>query len=225
MTQQSIHDRIMLRGGGATGDSGTSDLPEGSARNWRRTAFAIALGIAAVAGVGFGAFQFPAVVSVFAQGSAAETAKADPALPKTPFVEHARQAGIKTCGTVFPILGQLLANGAEYKVQTQWHDTEPDKHSMQALVGMNYSTPTYSGPAAGVVFASPNGTACEGSMVRVAPFPKKCTDMPAALPAGSTLASTLGSILVYNAANNGGQVLLLPSDQSCIVISVTQAAG
>ncbi|ASV84181.1 hypothetical protein CES85_4973 [Ochrobactrum quorumnocens] len=151
--------------------------------------------------------------------------KANPGLPATPFLEHVKQAGIKSCGTVYPILGQLLANGTEYNVQSQWHNTEPDKHTVQAFVGMKYATSIYSGPAAGLVFASPNGAACEGSMVRVAPFPRKCAEIPATLPPGSTLANTLGPIPVYNIANNGGQVLLLPSDQSCIVISVAQAAG
>ncbi len=225
MTQQSIHDRIMSRNGGATNPSTATEPAVNPGRSYGRTALAAAAGILALGGIGFAALQFPAVVSVFAQATTAETPKVDPALPTTPFVEHVKQAGIKTCGTVFPVLGQFLANGSKYNVQSQWHNSEPDKHSVQALVGMTYASSTYAGPAAGLVFASPNGASCEGSMVRIAPFPKKCEEMPATLPAGSTLASTLGPIPVYNLANNGGQVLLLPSDQSCIVISVTQAAG
>lgn len=224
MTQQSIHDRIMSREPAPTREAGTTEPPLAPRRIWGRIALTSALAIVAVGAIGLAAFQFPAVVSVFAQGSSAET-KADPGLPSSPFLDHVKQAGIKTCGTVFPVLGQLLAEGTEYNVQSQWHNAEPDKHTVQALVGMKYATSTYSGPAAGLVFASPNGAACEGSMVRVAPFPRKCADMPATLPSGSTLASTLGPIPVYNIANNGGQILLLPSDQSCIVISVTQAAG
>lgn len=225
MTQQSIHDRIMSRDGGATSHSAATEPAIKPGRSWGRTALVVAVGILVLGGTGITALQFPAVVSVFAQGTTGEPPKVDPALPTTPFVEHVKQAGIKTCGTVFPVLGQLLANGAQYNVQSQWHDAEPDKHSVQALVGMNYASPSYAGPAAGLVFASPNGASCEGSMVRIAPFPQKCTEMPATLPTGSTLASTLGPIPVYNLADNGGQVLLLPSDQSCIVISVTQAAG
>ncbi|MGO4319717.1 hypothetical protein AB4Z23_27850, partial [Agrobacterium sp. MCAB5] len=86
-------------------------------------------------------------------------------------------------------------------------------------------TTAYSGPAAGMVFASPIGEACEGTMVRIAPFPKKCVDVPPILPAGSVQAVALGQIPVYNLPDKGGQVLLLPSDQSCIIISVSQAAG
>ncbi|UXS42989.1 hypothetical protein FY150_24620 (plasmid) [Agrobacterium tumefaciens] len=224
MTQQSIHDRIMARDTGPTANAAPA-AEAAPKRHWTRVVLASVLGLAAVGGAGVVALQFPAVVEVFAQGASADATKPAPALPETPFLEHVKQAGIKTCGTVFPVLGQLLAEGTEYNVQSQWHNAEPDKHSVQAFVGMKYSTPTYAGPAAGFVFASPNGAACEGSMVRIAPFPKNCAEMPAVLPAGSTLASTLGPIPVYNVANNGGQILLLPSDQSCIVISVTQAAG
>lgn len=224
MTQQSIHDRIMTRDAAQGGDAGTAEPPLAPRKKWGRIALTSGLVILGVGVIGLAAFQFPAVVSVFAQGTPTET-KASPGLPSTPFLTHVKQAGIKTCGTVFPVLGQLVADGTEYNVQSQWHNTEPDKHTVQALVGMKYATSAYSGPAAGFVFAAPNGAACEGSMVRIAPFPRKCADMPAALPSGSTLSSTLGPIPVYNIANNGGQVLLLPSDQSCIVISVTQAAG
>lgn len=90
---------------------------------------------------------------------------------------------------------------------------------------MKYATPDYSGPAAGLIFAAPNGATCEGAMVRIAPFSRKCSEIPAALPAGRTLTSTLGQMPVYNFADNGGQILLLPSDESCVVVSINQAAG
>jgi len=230
MTQQSIHDRIMSRNSGFTeGLSAESadpvPIPQ---RKWIRVVLATILGAAAIVCGGVLAVHFPAFESVFAQGTKtdrSDTAKVEPSLPATPFLEHAKQAGIKACGTVFPVLGQLLANGSQYNVQTQWHNAEPDKHTMQALVGMNYATAAYSGPAAGIVFTSPIGTACEGAMVRIAPFPKKCADVPPILPVGSTQANALGQIPVYNLPDKGGQVLLLPSDQSCIIISVAQVAG
>ncbi|WP_035201288.1 hypothetical protein [Agrobacterium tumefaciens] len=230
MTQQSIHDRIMSRSPGLTeglnaGAANPAPLPR---KKWMRVALATVLGTAAIVSGVFIAVYFPAFENVFAQGTKVDragTAKVEPSLPATPFLEHTKQAGIKTCGTVFPVLGQLLANGAQYNVQTQWHNTEPDKHAVQALVGMNYATTAYSGPAAGMVFASPIGEACEGTMVRIAPFPKKCVDVPPILPAGSVQAVALGQIPVYNLPDKGGQVLLLPSDQSCIIISVSQAAG
>lgn len=225
MSQQSIHDRIMSRDATPTEVSETAKVSSQSKKGWRRIIFGVALAALVLGGGGFAAFQFPAVVDVFAQGATGKAAKPTAKLPETLFLEHVKQAGINTCGTVFPVLGQLLVNGAEYNVRTQWHDAEPNNHSVQALVGMNYATSDYSGSAAGVVFASPNGTTCEGSMVRIAPFSKKCTEIPTILPAGSTQASMLGAIPVYNVANNGGQVLLLPFDQSCIVISVAQAAA
>ena len=75
--------------------------------------------------------------------------------PDTPFLQHAKQAGLKTCSTVFPALGQLLTNGAKYGVQSSGTTKLADNHVVQALVGMNYATQDYSGPAAGLVFAAP----------------------------------------------------------------------
>jgi len=199
-------------------------IPTNTPVNLVRIVLASAIALIVIAAVGVAAIKLPVLETLFAQGSIGEN-NADPRLPTSTFLDHVKQAGIKSCGTVFPILGQLLANGTEYNAQSQWHSTEPDKHVVQALVGMKYATSAYSGPAAGFVFASPTGSACEGSMVRIAPFPRKCADIPATLPPGSTLANTLGPIPVYNIANQGGQVLLLPSDQSCIVISVANAAG
>lgn len=183
----------------------------------------LVLGAVASLGIGFAVMQFPAVQQVFAQGTQARPSAAD--LPDTPFAAHAKEAGLTTCGTVFPVLGQLLVNGAQYDVQSAWHKEEPNKHAVQALVGLNYASQDYSGPAAGIVFASPVGSACEGAMVRVTPFARKCQDVVQLLPQGSALASALGQVPVYNVANNGGQVLLVSSGDSCVAVSVTQATG
>ncbi|TPJ66011.1 hypothetical protein FJ471_14385 [Mesorhizobium sp. B2-7-1] len=94
---------------------------------------------------------------------------------------------------------------------------------MQALVGMDYATTQYNGPAAGVIFAAPTGSACEG-MVRVVPFAKPCTSVPAMFPPNSKISDNLGQVAVYELGGNNGQALLLPSAQSCIVISVASAA-
>jgi len=221
--KQSIHDRIMAREGAPESGDESPQIPTKTPVNWVRIVLASSIGLIAIAAIGLAAIKLPALEAVFAQGATSEK-NADQRLSASPFLDHVAQAGIKSCGTVFPILGQLLANGAEYNAQSQWHSTEPDKHVVQALVGMNYATSAYSGPAVGFVFASPTGSACEGSMVRIAPFPQKCAEIPTTLPPGSTLANTLGRIPVYNIANQGGQVLLLPSDQSCIVISIASAA-
>lgn len=145
-------------------------------------------------------------------------------LNETPFLQHAKQAGLVTCSTVFPVLGELLANGSQYSVQSSWNTESPDKHAVQALVGMEYSTESYSGSAAGVVFASPTGAGCEGAMIRVAPFSTSCENIPSVLPQGSKLTNNLGKVAVYSLGNNGGNALLLPNGNACVVVSVTSAS-
>jgi hypothetical protein len=157
--------------------------------------------------------------------TATETNEAKPVLADTPFLQHAKQAGLQACSSVFPVLGELLTNGAKYDVQSLWNREAADNHAMQALVGMNYSTDNYSGPAAGVVFASPTKSACEGTMVRVAPFSTSCANIPTNLPQGSKLANNLGQVSVYDLGDGKGSALLLPAGNSCVVISVATASG
>jgi hypothetical protein len=125
---------------------------------------------------------------------------------------------------VFPVLGELLTSGAKYDVQSTWSNEAADRHAVQALVGMSYTTQNYNGPAAGIVFAAPTQSACEGTMVRVAPFSASCAELPSVLPQGSRLASNLGQVAVYALANNGGNAMLLPTASGCVVVSVASAA-
>lgn len=225
MNQQSIHDRIMSRKDGSAAVEETPEASHEPKKRWARTALISIAGIAVGVAAGIAAMQFSAVKDVFAQDTSVAAGGPNPELPETPFLAHAKQAGLTTCGTVFPVLGQILGDGAQYNVHSEWNQTEPNKHAVQALVGLNYAAESYSGAAAGVVFASPNGAACEGAMVRVAPFSAKCQDVLASLPEGSTLVSNLGQVPLYKLPGDGGQVLLIPSGESCTVVSVVQAAG
>lgn len=146
-------------------------------------------------------------------------------VPDSPFLTHAKEAGLKTCATVFPVLGQLLAEGAEYTVLSEWNGKEPDQHPVQALVGLDYKTGEPTGSGAGLVFAVPNGSSCDGTMVRVTPIAASCDSLPATFPKGSQLTRNLGKSSVYALANNGGQALLLPSGASCIVLSVARVSA
>ncbi|MXQ14478.1 hypothetical protein [Microvirga makkahensis] len=225
MSQQSIHDRIMFRSKSSQAADETFYPPLKSRRKVSTVLLSV-VGLVAVAGLGLAAMQYAGVLTMLQPSASAKTAAPDPSLPNTPFLAHAKQAGLKTCANVFPVLGQLLTNGSTYNVQTDWQNSEPDKHAVQALVGLDYTTQSYSGPAAGIVFAAPNGPACEGTMVRVSPFPKPCNEIPAAFAQGSKLENTLGQVAVYALANNGGQALLLPSSgNTCIVVSVAVAKG
>jgi len=131
---------------------------------------------------------------------------------------------VQACSTVYPVLGQILTTGTKYSVKSLWNDQAVDKHAVQAFVGMDYATERYSGPAAGVVFASPTASGCEGTMVRVAPFASPCADLPSIFPQGSKITDHLGQVEVYELGGNAGEALLLPTGKSCVVISVASAA-
>lgn len=223
MSQQSIHDRIMSRNQGGHLENPGDAEPSNAGRKWLKPAALSLLGVIVVVAAGYGAMQSDAVRSFFSQQAIAETNEAAPDLADTPFLQHATQAGLEACSTVFPALGQLLTNGSQYRAQSTWNSEDPNGHAVQALVGMDYKSDSYTGTAAGVVFAAPTGSACEGSMVRVAPFPTPCTDIPAILPEGSKLANNLERVAVYSLANNGGDALLLPAGDMCIVVSVASA--
>lgn len=224
MNQQSIHDRIMARQQGLPAELGDAGLPVEPKRSWTRIALYAAIGAVALGGLAYGSMNYAAIRNLVSQPAIAETSKVDRSRPETPFLQHAKQAGLKSCSTVFPVLGELLTNGAKYDVQTSWSSEAADRHAVQALVGMSYAAQSYSGPAAGVVFAAPTQSTCEGTMVRVAPFTASCAEIPSVLPQGSRLANNLGQIAVYALANNGGNALLLPTGNGCVVVSVASAA-
>lgn len=224
MTQQSIHDRIMSR------ESGPYISPERGKDNKsgsKRTLKVVGLSVAAllvIGAAGFAALQLPQVQQVFAQPVAAQKTP-DPSLADTPFLAHSKQAGLSACSNVYPILGQLLTSGAKYNVVSEWNQQAADQHPIQGLVGLDYDTQNYTGLAGGIVMAAPNGTDCEGAMVRVAPLPTSCANVPATLPQGSNIANTLGRVSLYTLAGNGGQALLVPSGETCVVVSIAWARG
>ncbi|MCO6180999.1 hypothetical protein [Ciceribacter sp. RN22] len=136
------------------------------------------------------------------------------------FLEHASGAGINTCAGVYGSLGKALANGNPFMLQTQSAKENADLHSLQGVVGMNYRSETgYVGPAAGLVFAAPVGTSCEGQMVRVVPVPETCEATAALLPKGTTPRSPLNGIPVYSLPG-GGQAMLMPANPGCVAISI-----
>lgn len=222
MAKQSINDRILSRPQSNAGEG--EPASSGSPRQGRFKWFA-GIGAVLIAGAAL-AFQFrPYMGSVFSAEATAQAQASTGAKDDTPFRTHISQAGIRTCANLFPVLGQALTFGSTYSVNTQWNKTSPDAHSVQAVAGMSYNTPEYKEQAAGVVVASPTAAGCEGTFVRVAPFQKSCQEVIATLPQGSALAETLSGTPYYNLANNGGQALLIPSGNSCVVVSVGSLAG
>lgn len=225
MTQQSIHERIMSRNRNDAAIQNLVDDQTKPRRKWRKATFLSLLAIAIAGAAGYAVARYDLIGNLLPQPAVAAANDANPALPDTPFLQHAKQAGLQSCSTVFPVLGQLLTNGTQYNVQSIWNNEAADKHAVQALVGMNYATQGYSGPAAGIVFAAPIASGCEGAMVRVAPFTGSCPEVSAKFPNGSKLVNNLGQIGVYELGNDGGDAMLLPSGNGCVVISVASAAG
>ncbi|WP_349962074.1 hypothetical protein [Rhizobium sp. ZPR3] len=225
MNQQSIHDRIMSRNAKDAAIQSLAGEQAKPRRSWWKATSLSVLAIAIAGAIGYAAVRYDVVGNLLPQPAIAAANDANQALPDTPFLQHAKQAGLQSCSTVFPVLGQLLTNGTQYNVQSIWNNEAADKHAVQALVGMNYATQGYSGPAAGIVFAAPVASGCEGSMVRVAPFTASCPEISTKFPNGSKLVNNLGQVGVYELGNDGGEAMLLPTGSGCVVISVASAVG
>lgn len=199
----------------------------------RRSVVVVAALLVLAIGVGFGLAQAPIVSEFLAwygnrtPAAAAQTAPAPAAkgavqaeAPDNVFAAHARDAGIKTCSSLFVTLGKTVAEGAQYAAQTHWSKAEPDRHSVQSLVGLTFGD----GAGAGVVLTSPLGLGCEGSLVRIVPIQQSCQAAANLLPPGSTQAQTLANLSIFNLAG-GGQAMLIPAGAGCVVATIVHAAS
>ncbi|TPI38493.1 hypothetical protein FJW07_14650 [Mesorhizobium sp. B3-1-9] len=241
MTRQSIEDRILTHSQPVALPEPPANAPPQRSPGWRlvrNTALLGAFAILVASAVILSLRLYPALGTFVAgtasaqaqapvQGEPAQAAPvpADIAANKNPFQAHVAQAGVRTCANLFTTLGQALTAGSTYAVQTQWDKTSPDAHAVQAVAGMSYDLPDYKTQAAGVVFASPVGQTCEGGFVRVAPFQRSCQEVAGTLPKGSLLADNLSKTMLFNLANNGGQALLVPTGNTCVVVSVARMGG
>lgn len=239
MTRQSIEDRILTRSEPVALPEQPAGSPPRRFSGWRlvrNTALLGAFGVLVAAAVVLSFRLYPALGTFVAgtasaqaqapvQGEPAQAAPAEGSANKNPFQAHVAQAGVRTCASLFATLGEALTAGSTYAVQTQWDKTSPDTHAVQAVAGMSYNLPDYKTQAAGIVYASPLGQICEGGFVRVAPFQHSCQEVAGTLPKGSQLADNLSNTMLFNLANNGGQALLVPTGNTCIVVSVARMGG
>lgn len=187
----------------------------------------IALVVAAAAAMAIWHYPFVSEGSAQSPASQKKSRASAPDKSSSPFVRHAEEGGITVCKDTYTALGEALVAGASYMVQTETANNDPDQHSMQGLVGLNYpSQGDYSGPAAGLVFVSPtaSGKNCEGSLVRVVPFQQSCQAAANLLPKGSKQGQQLSGVHTF-ALPNGGNAMLLPSGENCVVLSVVRGAG
>lgn len=187
-------------------------------------------GLLILAGAGFGFLQLPIVSEFLAWHGNRSSATAGPAAvsqpvapskaPDSQFEAHAREAGLKTCSSLFMTLGKTAAAGAQYAALTQWNKTDPDRHSVQSIIGLTFGD----GTGAGVVMASPLGQGCEGNLVRIVPIQQSCQAAVNLLPPNSTQAQALASLSIFDLAA-GGQAMLIPAGAGCVVATIIHAAN
>lgn len=145
----------------------------------------------------------------------------------TVFDEHARQGNITTCANLFGTLGRGLAMNSTYTAQSQWDAKAGNAHSVQSLVALapNQASPgTANQQAAGIVFAAPVGSSCEGNLVRVTPRTENCSTVAAELAKLNGQNGALGELATI-ALPNGAQVVLIPSGNACVAVTALRVAG
>lgn len=151
----------------------------------------------------------------------------------TVFDDQARQANIVTCANLFGTLGRGLAMNSNYTAQSQWDAKAGNSHSVQSLVALapnqapqgNQVPPgTAVQQAAGVVFAAPVGSSCEGNLVRVTPRTENCSTVAAELAKLNGQTGALGELATV-ALSNGAQVVLIPFGNTCVAVTALRVAG
>jgi hypothetical protein len=160
---------------------------------------------------------------------AAAAAQPQPAGQQQPtvFDEHVRQGNIATCANVFSTLGRGLATNSTYTAQSQWDAKAGNAHSVQSLVALNpppNAQTNVSQRAAGVVFAAPVGSACEGNLVRVTPSAESCPAVATELAKLNGQNGALGDLATITLPN-GAQVVLIPFGNACIAVTALRIAG
>ncbi|MBR1203364.1 MULTISPECIES: hypothetical protein [unclassified Bradyrhizobium] len=145
----------------------------------------------------------------------------------TVFDEHARQGNVATCANLFGLLGRGLATNSNYTAQSQWDAKAGNSHSVQSLVALApIQAPQGSAAqrAAGIVFAAPVGSSCEGNLVRVTPSAESCPTVAAELAKLNGQNGTLGDLATI-ALPNGAQVVLIPFGNACVAVTALRVAG
>ncbi|WP_338692006.1 MULTISPECIES: hypothetical protein [unclassified Bradyrhizobium] len=153
----------------------------------------------------------------------------------TVFDDHARQGNIVTCANLFATLGRGLAMNSNYTAQSQWDAKAGNSHSVQSLVALapgqaaqanaqGNAQGSAAQQAAGIVFAAPVGSSCEGNLVRVTPRTESCPTVAAELAKLNGQNGTLGELLTI-ALPNGAQVVLIPFGNACVAVTALRVAA
>ncbi|MGY3530371.1 cytoskeletal protein RodZ [Bradyrhizobium sp. USDA 4452] len=145
----------------------------------------------------------------------------------TVFDDHARQGNIATCANLFGLLGRGLATNSNYTAQSQWDAKAGNSHSVQSLVALAPNQAPQGSAAqraAGIVFAAPVGSSCEGNLVRVTPSAESCPTVAAELAKLNGQSGALGDLATI-ALPNGAQVVLIPFGNACVAVTALRVAG
>jgi len=145
--------------------------------------------------------------------------------PGTVFDDHIRQSRIVRCARMFGALGRQVSANSAYTAQSAWDSGSGNDHSIQSLISL---VPPPNAPTrqleAGIVFAAPVGSSCEGHLTRVTPVAENCGEVAARLVTSQGQNSVLGDLSVL-AMPNGAEVMLIPFNQSCIAVTVLRGTG
>ena len=145
----------------------------------------------------------------------------------TVFDDHARQGNIATCANLFGLLGRGLATNSNYTAQSQWDAKAGNSHSVQSLVALAPNQAPQGSAAqraAGIVFAAPVGSSCEGNLVWVTPSAESCPTVAAELAKLNGQNGALGDLATI-ALPNGAQVVLIPFGNACVAVTALRVAG
>ncbi|MCC8982612.1 hypothetical protein [Bradyrhizobium acaciae] len=145
----------------------------------------------------------------------------------TVFDDQARQGNIVTCANLFGTLGRGLAMNSNYTAQSQWDAKSGNSHSVQSLVALAPNQAPQGNTvqqAAGIVFAAPVGSSCEGNLVRVTPRAENCSTVAAELAKLNGQTGALGELATM-ALPNGAQVVLIPLGNACVAVTALRIAG
>lgn len=165
------------------------------------------------------------LLSATVSGQAQSDNKPAEAAVKTPFDEHAQQAGIKSCKDVFSTLGGVMAADSNYRTATFWNQREADSHATGSLAGLAFDHPTLKGKGAGVVYTAPVGNNCEGVSVRIVPVPGTCSAFTASLEGDVAQREDLNGVELLM-LKSGAKVMTLPvSEAACVAVTTVFANG
>jgi hypothetical protein len=139
----------------------------------------------------------------------------------TPFDNQVKQANLKACSKTFIDLGKAASANGDYMAMSEWNQAQPEAHSIQSIIGMNFKNAQGLRNGASVVFAAPVQNGCEGNMVRIVPTPQSCNDVAKGLGLQRNQVTELSNVPVAT-TKTGIRFMLLAAANSCVIVTVAR---